>query len=115
MASSRLSRLRENECRSIARSVLEKFHVSSAADIDVESIAWHQGRLRIRVGGLTSCEKEARSHTTRRRDPSCLETQLGKIPFYCGSRAGSNNFLTHVISTIRISKKADLTVWNDAS
>ena len=52
----RLSKLRIEECRNAARDVLERFHVSEPDDINLEAFAWHLGRLKIRVGGLTGSE-----------------------------------------------------------
>ncbi len=114
MASSRLSRLRENECRSKARSVLEKFYVSSAVDIDVESIAWHQGRLRIKVGGLTSSEGRLVATQQGGVIRVASKRNLGRYRFTVAHELG--HYLLHPRDLHdKDIKKADLTVWNDAS
>jgi hypothetical protein len=57
MAASKFqSDLRIEECRRAARKVLERFHVESPEAIDVEVIAWHLGRLKVKVGGLSGAE-----------------------------------------------------------
>lgn len=114
MAASRLSFLRENKCRSLAKSVLEKFHVCSAADIDIETIVWHEGRLRVKVGGLTN--SEGRLVATQRGGIIRVASKhnLGRFRFTVAHELGHYLLHPRKIHDKDISK-ADLTVWNDAT
>ena len=51
-----ISTLRINACRKAANDVLASFDVQSPDEIDLETIAWRMGRLRIRYGGLQGCD-----------------------------------------------------------
>lgn len=114
MATNRLTRLRENECRSTARSVLEKFYVSSPADIDVESIAWHEGNLRVRVGGLNSSEGRLIATHQGGIIRVASNRNLGRFRFTVAHELGHYFLHPRNIHDKDISK-ADLTVWNDAT
>ena len=62
MASSRLSCLREKWMPLESAISPGEVPCQHCVDIDIESIAWHEGNLRVRVGGLTS--REGRLVTT---------------------------------------------------
>src|SRR4051812_46444828 len=51
-----LAELRIAECRKAASDVLRRFRVESPEAIDLETIAWHLGKLRIKSGGLAGAE-----------------------------------------------------------
>ena len=47
---------RARKCREAARDLLSEFHVSDPQDIQLETIAWHKARLRVKRGGITGAE-----------------------------------------------------------
>lgn len=48
--------LAESFCRDKARSVLDQFMVRAPNEIDLDTIAWHLGRLQVEVGELDTAE-----------------------------------------------------------
>ena len=47
---------RARQCREAARNLLSKYYVSHPDDIQLETIAWHNGQLRVKRGGLTGAD-----------------------------------------------------------
>ncbi len=114
MAKPRLSRLRENQCRAAARAVLEKYHVCSAKDIDVETIAWLHKRLRIRIGGLTGSEGRLVANKRGGIIRVASKRNVGRFRFTVAHELG--HYLLHPRDVPdKVVSKADLTVWNDAT
>jgi hypothetical protein len=114
MATRRLSLLRENQCRAAARTVLKKFHVCSAKDIEVETIAWMHSRLKVRIGGLTGSEGRLVANNRGGIIRVASKHNLGRFRFTVAHEIG--HYLLHPREVVdRIVSKADLTVWNDAT
>lgn len=110
-----LSRKRIEECREDARSILERFHVKTPDAIDLETFAWHLGKLRIKVGGLTGSEGRlvaAPSHGGVIRVSSCRNE--GRFRFTAAHEIG--HFRLHSTEAIdRTVVKRDLGIWHDES
>jgi hypothetical protein len=114
-ASKFLGDLRVEECRRAARKVLERFRVESPEAIDVESIAWHVGKLRIKVGGLSGAEGRLIATPSKggviRVAPG---TNEGRRRFTIGHEIG--HFVLHQKPAIdQTTSTGDLTIWNNAS
>lgn len=114
MATRRLSLLRENKCRAAARTVLEKFHVCSEQDIDVETIAWLHSRLRVRIGGLTGSEGRLVANNRGGIIRVASKNNLGRFRFTVAHEFG--HYLLHPRNVVdKIVSMSDLTIWNDAT
>lgn len=110
-----LSDLRIAECRKAARDVLKRFHIETPSAIDLETIAWFIGRLRIRTGGLSTSEGRlvaTPDHGGVIRVAAL--TNLGRWRFTVAHEIG--HFVLHQRSSIDHSLvRRDLTVWTNAS
>jgi hypothetical protein len=110
-----LSELRIAECRKAARDVLERFKIETPAAIDLETIAWFVGRLRVRTGGLTSSEGRlvaTPDHGGVIRVAAL--TNLGRWRFTVAHEIG--HFVLHQRSSIDHSAlRNDFTIWTNAS
>lgn len=110
-----LSDLRIAECRHAARQLLRRFHVESPAAIDVETLAWFVGKLRIRLGGLSGSEgrivaTESAGGVIR----VASDKNLGRFRFTIAHELG--HFVLHQNSNIdRTLETKHFTVWNKAT
>src|SRR5437868_5000119 len=89
-----LTELRIGECRQVARELLGRFHVETPDAIDLESIAWHAGKLKVKVGGLSG--SEARLVATSDRGGVirvAANTNLGRYRFTIAHEIG--HYLLH--------------------
>ncbi|NQV29063.1 MAG: ImmA/IrrE family metallo-endopeptidase [Rhodopirellula sp.] len=110
-----LSTLRINECRHAATKILRQFHVNNPDDIDVETFAWHVGKLRVRLGGLSG--SEGRLVATSRRGGVirvATDRNLGRYRFTLAHELG--HFLLHPRTVVdKQFQRKHFTVWNKAS
>jgi hypothetical protein len=110
-----LTDTRKRECREAARQVLRKYHVESPEAIDLDSIAWFLGGLKIKDGGLSGAEGRIIAGTGRG----------GTIRVGIGQNRGRSRFtVAHELGhyVLHRSRFLDTTetrshfmVWNDAS
>ena len=103
------------QCRRAARQVLDRFHVETPEAIDLDTIAWHVGKLRIKEGGLTGSEGRLVATTAQggviRVAPG---THPGRRRFTIAHEIG--HFVLHQSAVIdRVIERSDLTVWTTAS
>ena len=49
-------KVRAKKCREAAEKVLHDLHINDARSIDLETIAWHRGKLKVQYGGLSGSE-----------------------------------------------------------
>jgi hypothetical protein len=110
-----LNDLRITECRRSARDVLKRFHIESPNAIDLETIAWHVGRLRVKSGGLSGAEGRlvaTAGHGGVIR--AVLTNNEGRWRFTVAHEIG--HYVLHQHGTIdRTTRKKDFTVWTRAS
>lgn len=107
--------LRMRECRTAARKILTRFHVETPDAIDLETIAWHVGKLRVKEGGLTGAEGRLIATSSRGGVIRvALMSKLGRRRFTIAHEIG--HFVLHQSNVIdRTIDKHDLTVWTSAS
>lgn len=110
-----LNNLRIAECRRVARDVLSRFHIETPDAIDLETIAWHLGKLRVKSGGLSGAEGRlvatANSGGVIRVADS---TNLGRRRFTIAHEIG--HFVLHQHATIDFTTlRKDFTVWTKPS
>src|SRR5262245_38116247 len=112
---SALSPHRIAHCRAEARAVLERFHVKSPSAIDLETFAWHLGKLRIKLGGLSGSEGRlvaSAGHGGVIRVAG--NANAGRYRFTVAHEIG--HFCLHQSKVIdREVLRRDFGVWNDAS
>lgn len=110
-----LSELRIAECRAEARRIIERFRVSTPSAIDVETFAWHIGRLKVKLGGLSGSEGRL---VATSNDGGVIRVQsdrnIGRYRFTIAHELG--HFCLHQQEFIdRTLLKSHLGVWNSAS
>lgn len=107
--------LRIAECRRAAQNVLQRFHVETPEAIDLESIAWHLGKLLVKSGGLSSAEGRLVATAENGGVIRAIEsTNLGRWRFTVAHEIG--HFVLHQEGTIdRTTLRKDFTVWTRAS
>ena len=110
-----LLNVRVEAARRAARELLQRFHVEHPDAIDVETIAWHVGRLIVKEGGLDCAEGRLVATTTRGGVIRVARSShVGRRRFTIAHEIG--HWLLHQGSTIdRTDSKASFTVWNDSS
>jgi Zn-dependent peptidase ImmA (M78 family) len=110
-----LSNMRITAARQAARNVLQRFHVEHPDAIDVETIAWHLGRLVVKEGGLDGAEGRLVATTTRGGVIRVAPTaNVGRNRFTIAHEIG--HWVLHQRAIIdRTDSKANFTVWNDLS
>ena len=106
---------RLRECRTEANKILERFHVQSPNAIDIETFAWHLGKLEIKVGGLSGSEGRL---VATDGDGGVIRVasdhNLGRYRFTISHELG--HFCLHMGNFIdRAILKRDLGIWNNAS
>lgn len=110
-----LSDARFRQIRHTATEILQKYHVVSPDAIDLETLAWLIGRLRVRVGGLEGAE--GRLVTTDGEGGVvrvASERNLGRYRFTVAHELG--HYVLHRKGTLdKVTKRRDMTIWNDAS
>lgn len=110
-----LSDLRIAECRSAARKVLERFHIETPDDIDLETIAWHLGKLKVRTGGLSG--SDGRLVATSQLGGiirAAANPNIGRFRFTVAHEIG--HFVLHQKTVIdRAVLRKDFTVWTQAT
>lgn len=110
-----LNELRIAECRMAARNLLQRFHIETPDAIDLETIAWYLGHLRVKSGGLSGAEGRlvatAENGGVIRTSES---NNLGRRRFTIAHEIG--HFVLHQQQTIdRTTFRKDFTVWTEAS
>lgn len=113
--SGQLSEFRIGQIRHEAQALLQKYHVTTPDEIDLETLAWLRGKLRIRTGGLDGAE--GRLVATGGEGGVirvASEANIGRLRFTIAHEIG--HFLLHNHGAIdKIATRRDMTVWNDAS
>ena len=110
-----LSEMRIRQIRRAAKDLLEKYHVASPDAIDLETLAWVRGRLRIRVGGLEGAEgrlvaSDGKGGIIR----VASQRNLGRFRFTIAHEFG--HYVLHRHGALdKIATRRDMTIWNDAS
>jgi hypothetical protein len=110
-----LNDLRIAECRKAAREVLQRFHIETPKAIDLETIAWHLGKLRVKSGGLSG--SEGRLVATAKKGGvirAAESNNLGRWRFTVAHEIG--HFVLHQQPIVdRTTLRKDFTVWTKAS
>ncbi len=106
-------KVRAKTCRESARSLLHDLHITDASSIDLETIAWHRGRLKVKYGGLTGAEGRIIATATDGGVIRVAESNnIGRTRFTIAHEIG--HFELHLNSIIDRSDDArSLTIWND--
>jgi Zn-dependent peptidase ImmA (M78 family) len=110
-----LDDIRIADCRTAARNVLQRFHIETPDAIDLETIAWHLGKLRVKSGGLSGAEGRLVATTDHGGVIRSAESgNLARWRFTVAHEIG--HFVLHQRSTIdRTTLRKDFTVWTKAS
>lgn len=110
-----LSDLRIAECRFAARQVLKRFHVEAPDAIDLETVAWHVGRLMVKTGGLSGAEGRLVATSTRGGVIRAAgNPDRGRFRFTVAHEIG--HFVLHPREfTDNVDGVESFTVWNDAT
>lgn len=110
-----LNDLRIAECRKAARDVLSRFHIETPDAIDLETIAWHLGKLRVKSGGLSGAEGRLVATANSGGVIRAADTNnLGRWRFTVAHEIG--HFVLHQRTTIdHTALRKDFTVWTKAS
>lgn len=110
-----LNDLRIAECRKAARDVLQRFHIEAPKAIDLETIAWHLGKLRVKSGGLTGSEGRLVATAENGGVIRAAESNnLGRWRFTVAHEIG--HFVLHQQRIVdRTTLRKDFTVWTKAS
>ena len=109
-----LSDWRIEECRREARKVLDRFHVENQEAIDLETFAWHLGKLKVKVGGLSGAEgrivASPRGGVIRVRP----NLNMGRRRFTIAHEIG--HFVLHQRNVVdKTAQRKDFTVWTKAT
>lgn len=113
--SGQLSAIRIGQVRKVAIDLLRRYRVASPDAIDLETLAWLRGRLRIKVGGLDGAEGRL---VATDGDGGVIRVasnqNLGRFRFTVAHEIG--HFVLHQHGAIdKIATRRDMTIWNDAS
>jgi Zn-dependent peptidase ImmA (M78 family) len=110
-----LANVRITAARKAARELLQRFHIEHPDAIDLETLAWHAGRLVVKLGGLDGAEGRLVATTSQGGVIRVAETpNVGRHRFTIAHEIG--HWLLHQASVIDwTDTKATFTVWNDAS
>ena len=110
-----LNDLRIAECRKAARNVLQRFSIETPEAIDLDTIAWHLGKLRVESGGLSGAEGRLVATAENGGVIRVADSKnLGRRRFTVAHEIG--HFVLHQKSTIdRTTLRKDFTVWTKAS
>jgi hypothetical protein len=110
-----LTDTRKRECREAAHQVLRKYHIESPEAIDLDSIAWFLGRLKIKIGGLSGAEGRIIAGTRQGGIIRVGEGQnRGRCRFTIAHELG--HYVLHRGRFLDATEtRAHFTVWNDAS
>jgi len=110
-----MNKWRDNECRHHARSILEDFQVAAPEEIDLDTIAWRVGKLRIEYGGLDTAEGRIVASpkgggTIRVTDRG---SNLGRRRFTVAHEIG--HFILHLANGLdREDTVGNFVIWNDS-
>lgn len=110
-----LSEMRIEQIRRAAIDLLAQYHVASPDAIDLDTLAWLRGRLRIRVGGLDGAEgrlvaSDGEGGVIR----VASQQNLGRFRFTVAHELG--HYVLHRRGALdKIATRRDMTIWNDAS
>lgn len=110
-----LSELRVGQIRRAAIDLLNRYHVASPEAIDLETLAWLKGRLRIRVGGLEGADGRL---VATDDDGGVIRVasrqNLGRYRFTVAHELG--HYVLHRQGVLdKVTTRRDMTIWNDAS
>jgi Zn-dependent peptidase ImmA (M78 family) len=110
-----LSDLRVGQIRRAAIDLLKKYHVATPDAIDLDTLVWLIGRLRIRVGGLEGAEGRL---VATDDDGGVIrvasQQNLGRYRFTIAHELG--HYVLHRQGVLdKVSTRRDMTIWNDAS
>lgn len=113
--SGRLTAMRVAQVRKAATDLLRKYRVASPEAIDLETLAWLRGRLRVKVGGLDGAEgrlvaTDGEGGVIR----VASDKNLGRFRFTVAHEIG--HFVLHQHGVVdKIDTRREMTIWNDAS
>jgi Zn-dependent peptidase ImmA (M78 family) len=113
--SGQLSAIRIGQVRKAAIDLLQKYHVANPEAIDLETLAWRRGRLRIKVGGLDGAEgrlvaTDGEGGVIR----VASDQNRGRFRFTVAHEIG--HFVLHQHGVVdKIDTRREMTIWNDAS
>ena len=108
-------KVRTKACRESARNLLHDLHITDASSIDLETIAWHRGRLKVKHGGLTGAEGRLIATAADGGVIRVAESNsIGRTRFTIAHEIG--HFELHLNTIIDRSDDArSLLIWNDTS
>ena len=110
-----VSDLRVGQIRRAATDLLKKYHVTTPDAIDLDTLVWLIGRLRIRVGGLEGAEgRLVASDDDGGVIRVASQQNLGRYRFTIAHELG--HYVLHRQGVLdKVSTRRDMTIWNDAS
>lgn len=107
------SSLRQTRCRAAATKLLESLWVQAPDEIDVETLAYKAGNLRIEEGGLENCEGRIVASSTGGTIRIKKGLNPGRRRFTAAHEIG--HFLLHPRAGMEFQDTAsNFTLWNDA-
>ena len=109
-----MNKWRDNECKQRARTILKDFQVAAPEEIDLDTIAWRVGKLRIENGGLETAE--GRIVASRKSGGTIRVTDrglnLGRRRFTIAHEIG--HFVLHVSDGLdKEDAVGNFVIWND--
>jgi Zn-dependent peptidase ImmA (M78 family) len=110
-----LDDLRIAECRKAAINLLKRYHIESPDAIDVETIGWHTGKLKVKTGGIQGAEGRLMAAANCGGVIRVADMKnLGRWRFTVAHEIG--HFMLHQSSIIdRTTLRKDFTVWTKAA
>jgi hypothetical protein len=111
-----LTALREAQCREVATKVLQRFHIETPEAIDLETIAWHVGRLKIKEGGLEGAEGRivaSSGHSGTNTIRVAPKRNEGRYRFTIAHEIG--HYVLHPRDNLeKTDTREHFTIWNEA-
>ena len=111
-----LTELRKGQCREAARGILRNFHVQTPEAIELETIAWHLGRLTIKEGGLDGAEGRivaSSGHGGTNTIRVAPKKNEGRYRFTIAHEIG--HYVLHPRDNLdKTDNREHFTVWNEA-
>lgn len=110
-----LSGVRRAHIRQLAHKLLRKYHIESPESIDVDTLAWCVGRLRVRTGGVANAEGRLVAAPSKGGVIRVAPTpKIGRFRFTVAHELG--HYLLHGGKPLdSVLQRQALTVWHSAT